>query len=220
MGDTAELTTAAANAPITSQNAQQAKAELAKMRRSLARWLKFRGMNDKIASGQAGSLPSPILRRPGSVPPAAAVMLLKLSRQRQATEADLAAQLYQLLAEVFDPQSLPNPDIAVNPGAAVQLANIAIAGQLPSANAPTAQGSWVWPVVIIVGAIAIVAMTAIKSSADNAQNAEEIACIEAGKCTDSGFWLKFGAIAVVGWIAWDKMGLGEAVTGAFKKRRR
>lgn len=219
MGDT-ELTTSAANAPITSQMAQQAKAELAKMRRSLVGWLKFRGMNDQVAAGQASSMPSPLLKRPGATAPAAAVMSLKLARQRASTEADLAAQLYQLLAEVFDPQSLPNPDVSVNPGAAVQLARIAIAGQLPSSSALTAQGSWVWPVVIIVGAIAIVAMTAIKSSADNAQNSEEIACIEAGKCTDSGFWLKFGAIAVVGWIAWDKMGLGEAITGAFKKGRR
>src|SRR5262249_15060318 len=142
---------------------------------------------------------------------------------RNVTEAELAQQLYQLLSEVFDPQSLPNPDLTQNPTAAVDLAQIAIAGALPSeAASPAAQGAawWGWPTGIVVGAIAIVAMTAIQSSADDAKNQEQIACIEAGKCTDSGFWLKVGAIAVAGWIVWDKMGLGERVTGAFKKGRR
>lgn len=218
MGDAAEMTVA--NGPITPSQAQQAKGELAKMRRSLMRWLKFRATNDQIAAGQGAAIKSPLLKRPGAVTPSAAVMSLRLARQRQATEAELATQLYDLLAEVFDPTSLPNPDVTANPNAAVQLARIAIAGKLPAeAAAPGAQAGWVWPVVIVVGAIAIVAMTAIKSSADTAQNQEEIACIEAGKCTDSGFWLKFGAVAVVGWIAWDKMGLGEAITGAFKKKR-
>ena len=209
--------TSALTAPITSAQAQAAKRELGKMKRSLVAWLKFRATNDQVAAGAA--VPNAALRHPGKVPTTPAVLAAKLARTRPATEAMLADRLYQLLAEVFDPTSLPCPDVTTNPNAAVQLAQIAVSGQLPSSSsAPAAAGAWwVWPAVIVAGAIAIVLITEIQTSADVAKNQEQIACIEAGKCTDSGFWLKVGAIAVVGWIVWDKMGLGDRLHKSLRR---
>jgi hypothetical protein len=208
-----------ATSAITASQAVQAKRELAKMKRSLAAWLKYRAMNDQITAGAGAQLPTPLLRHPTRAPSSPAVTAAKLARSRPATEAQLAGQLYQLLSEVFDPASLPCPDLCTNPQAAVQLAQIAIAGQLPaSSGAPVAAGAWwVWPAVIVVGAIAIVIITEIQSSADVAKNQEQIACIEAGKCTDSGFWLKAAAIAVIGWIAWDKLGGRHHATKLLRK---
>lgn len=211
---------AAANAPITRSAAVQAKIELAKMRRSLSAWLKYRGINDRIAQGRGAAVPSPLLRKPGAVPPPAAVMALRLRRERIVDEEDLATQLHMLLSEVFDAQSLPDSDVAKNPEAAVQLAQIAISGSLPGgASAPSAQGFiWMWPLVIVVGAIAFVAITAITSAADVAKEKEQIACIQAGKCTDTGFWLKLGAIAIATWIVWEKLGVGARVTQMVRPR--
>lgn len=215
------IVNAAANAPVTKSQAQAAKVELAKMRGALKEWLKFRGMNDQIAQGKGDALPTPLLKKPGSKLPPAAVMALRLRRSRLGTESELALQLHQLLSEVFDASSLPNPDVAKNPTAAVELAQIAISGALPSeAGRPDAQGFiWMWPLVVVVGAIAIVIMTSIRSSAETAQEQERLECIKAGKCTDSGFWIKVGAVAVVGWLLWDKAGVGARVKGAMKSSR-
>ncbi len=212
---------AAANAPIAKGSAAAAKVELGKMRRALTEWLKYRAINDQIAAGQAAQVPSPLLKKPGATPPVPAVMALRLSRDRVDDELELATQLYALLSEVFDAQSLPDPDVTKNPNAAVQLAQIAINGALPGEQvAPAAQGSvWLWPIVVVIGAIAFVAITAIRSAADVAKEREQLECVKAGKCTDSGFWLKIGALAVVGWIVWDKMGVGDRVTGMLKGKR-
>jgi hypothetical protein len=207
-----------ATGTITVAQAAKAKAELALMRGTLTRWLAFRATNDQVAAGM--TVKTPLFKRPGATAPAPSVMAQQLATQRCNTEQLLATQLYNLLSEVFEASSLPNPNLLANPTAAVQLAQIAIAGALPTEATPTAQGSWVWPVVIIVGAIAIVIMTEINSTASQAEQSEQIACIEAGACTDSGFWLKIAAIGVVGWIVWEKMGLGERVTGALKKGSR
>jgi hypothetical protein len=98
----------------------------------------------------------------------------------------------------------------------VELAKIAIAGKLPEeAQAPEAQGFlpvvFIWPVVIIVGMVLWTIMTKIRNDADVAKEKERIECIKSGACTDYGFWLKLGGIALAGWIVWDKMGLREAV---------
>ncbi len=222
MGADEAIVAAAANAPITASQAQAGKAELAKMKRSLTSWLKYRAMNDQVAAGRASAMPTPLLRTPGATPPAPAVMALRLRRQRFADESDLAAQLHTLLSEVFDAASLPDPDVQKNPNAAVDLAQIAIAGKLPGEGAaPSAAGFiWLWPLVIVVGAIAFVITSAISSAADVAKEKERIECIKAGKCTDTGFWLKIGSIAVIGWIVWDKMGVGARVMRAVKGRKR
>jgi hypothetical protein len=223
MGADEAVVQAAANAPITASQAQAGKVALAKMKRSLKAWLKYRAMNDQIAAGSASTIPTPLFRTPGAAPPPPAVMGLRLRRERFADESELAAQLHSLLSEVFDGGTLPDPDVQKNPNAAVELARIAIAGRLPGDAdvMPTAQGFfWLWPLVIVVGAIAFVITTAITSSADVAKEKERIECIKAGKCTDTGFWLKVGSIALVGWIVWDKMGVGARVKRAVKGRSR
>lgn len=221
-GDEA-LVAAANNAPITAAQAAQAKAELARMQRSLTAWLGYRTLNDRGAAGQI--VPQAVLKRPGARPVPPEVLALRLRRERAAYEQGLADDLHALLSEVFDPAQLPSPNVAANPNAAVALAQIAIAGKLPgTAAAASPQGFfWVWPVVIVVGAIVFAISSKIRSDADVAKEKEHYACIQAGYCTDSGFWLKIGAVGFLGWLAWDKLGLGERLTGAFagqKGRRR
>lgn len=182
--------------PITAASAQQSKRALGKMRGSLKAWLRFRTLNDTSPSTP------------------------QLARVRAANEQVLADQLHELMAEVFDGQSLPSPDLSKNPQGAVELAQLAIAGKLPGEQgAPTAQGFvWLWPTVFIVGAIAYVIATQITSSADVAKETERYQCIQSGKCTDYGFWLKLAGIVTVGWIVWDKFGAREALTGKRKAR--
>jgi hypothetical protein len=73
--------------------------------------------------------------------------------------------------------------------------------------------------VIVVGAIAFVITSSIRSSAETAAEHERYECIKAGKCTDTGFWLKMGAIAMIGWLVWDKAGVGAKIMGSRKGRK-
>ncbi len=211
-----KLVLAAANAPVTVAQAQRGKAELAKMKRSLVEWLRYRTLLDQVASG--GKLPS-IMMSPGQRKRLVRHTPASLRSARAGREQALATQLYQLLSETFDASSLPEPDIGRNPTAAVQLAQIAIAGKLPGevTTPGAAAGLWMWPVVVVVGVIGFVIMTAIKSSADVAKEKERLECIKAGACTDTGFFLKVGAAIIIGWFAWDKLGLREKLKGAIGK---
>lgn len=204
----------AANAPVTTQQAAKAKAELAAMRRTLTSWLKYRRINDQVASGQP--VKPALLRAPGSIAAPAAVVRLNLQRERPASEQSLALLLHQLLSEVFDPQQLPNPS---SPNAAVLLAQIAISGKLPGeAPAPSPTGMiWLWPAVIVASGIVLVIATKIRSDAEVARDREKYECIKSGACTDTGFWLKVGAVGLTAWLAWDKLGLREA-TQRLRKR--
>lgn len=205
--------------PVTPAEMGRARADLARMKRSLKAWLKYRTINDAVAAGKP--VKRPLLRTPGGRRPTAIAHALVLSRARAADEQPLALELHTLLSEIFDPAQLPGPDLAKNPDAAVQLAAIAISGKLPGeAAAPEAAGIiWMWPLVIVVGAITMVITSSIRSRADVAKERERIECIKAGACTDTGFWLKFGAIVVVGWLVWDRMGLRERLSGALKKKK-
>lgn len=205
-----------ANAPITRDAALRAKAELAAMKSSLVDWLRYRSINDAIAAGRADQVKTPLLKRPGARPPDPARLAGVLRAQRAADEQDLATKLHALLSEVFDAGQLPTPDVAKDPGAAVALAKIAIAGQLPGETAtPGAQGFvWLWPLVVVIGTIAFVITSAIRSRADLAKEREKYECIKAGKCTDGGFWLKVGAIGVGAWFLWEKAGVGARVKSA------
>jgi hypothetical protein len=219
MGDDEALVKAAANAPITKSQALEAKHELKRMRRSLAKWLKYRTINDAVASGNAARVPTPLLKTPGARPPSPEVMALRLRGLRAGRDQELATQLHQLLSEVFDASSLPSPDVGKNPNAAADLARLALGGKLPGeVSSPHAQGFiWLWPLVIVVGAIAFVITSSIRSSAERAAEHEKYECIKAGKCTDTGFWMKLGGIALVGWIIWDKAGLGDRLMRLKKK---
>ncbi|MBT8452977.1 MAG: hypothetical protein KJO40_13495 [Deltaproteobacteria bacterium] len=196
MGDELEVE-AAATAPVTKEMAVKAKASLKSMQRSLKNWLKYRKVND---AGYAEGIPTSVLE------------------DRYWYEQPLANEIHILLAEVFDASQLPSPDVTKDPNAAAKLAEIAIAGKLPGdASAPEAAGViWMWPLVIVVGAIAFVITSSIRSNAEVAKEKARIECIKSGKCTDWGFWLKLGGMAMVGYILWDKLGLGAKAKGMIK----
>jgi hypothetical protein len=110
---------------------------------------------------------------------------------RPQVEAQLADRLHALLEQVMPNAALPHD--------AVSLAQIAITGQGAVSSGPEPMGGplWLsWP-VLIVGGLLIAVVTAIKSAADVAKDAEEKECIKAGACTDYGFWLKVGGIAML-----------------------
>lgn len=194
-------------APVTPGEKAKAEKRIRKMRRSLKNWLKKRRINDEAAMG----------KRKAKVPASILAKTLPLARDWK-LEQRLAIQLHGLLSEVTDASQLPSPDISKDPNAAVKLALIAINGKLSGeAQSPSPQGIlplvFIWPVVIVVGMVMFTIMSKISNDADLAELKEHNRCIESGACTDSGFWLKMGAAAVVGWIVWDKLGARKA----FKK---
>lgn len=186
---------------ITTTEVQRAARELAGMRRALAKWLRYRAINDR--TGAVG--------------------------RNWAAEQDLATKLSALLATMFPDSPLPSSDLRTNPRGAVQLATIALSGQAPpvAAGAPPLAGMggvgtthpWLWP-VLIVGGLLLAVTTAIKSAADVAAQAEHDQCIASGACTDYGFWLKAGGVAALAYVAWNQLGLGDMVKGAIARRRR
>ena len=182
---------------MTVSRAEVARAshELAKMRRSLKGWLEYRAKNDAVMAGAAPA------KRPYALAP---------SLDRSA-EQPLADRLYALLSEVAPSARLPNPDLRANPNAAVELAKIALSGG-DAASGPIPQGAFPlsWP-VLIVGGLLLAVTTAIHSYADLAKERERYACIQAGACTDYGFWLKAGGAVVIAWFVWEKVGVGERV---------
>jgi hypothetical protein len=199
------MATTAVSQPVSTAEVQKAQAQLTRMRRSLATWLKHRKMNDDVVAG---------IRPSKKWPQAVAVQYA--SQRDWAIEQKLADQLHALLSEVMPNAALPDPNVSTNNAAAVQLAQIAISGQAPAAQAaPMAQGStppWLWPVAI-VGGLLLAVTTAISSYADVAKSKEEYNCIQAGACTDYGFWLKAAAVAGLGWFLWTQTGLKDTVRG-------
>lgn len=188
---------------ITTQEVQKAAKELARMRSALAAWLKYRSLNDQVLAGTA------VTRKPLAY----AQRVVATSRD-MAAEQDLATNLTALLEAVMPGVPLPSPDVAQNPTAAVQLAQIALTGGA-TVSSPTATGSlgfashpMMWPALIVLGVVLVVT-TAISSYADVAKDREEKACIEAGACTDYGWWLKMGGVALLAYFAWEKFGLKE-----------
>lgn len=198
---------------ITTTEVQRAATELARMRGSLTSWLRYRTLNDRVLAGTAAvRMPLPYARR-----------LVAQSRDME-VEQDLANKLHALLEVVAAGQELPNADLRSNPAGAVQLAQVAIMGGT-QVSSPTATGGlfsgghpMMWP-LLIVGALLITVTTAIRTVADVAKDREEKACIQAGACTDYGFWLKAAGIAIGAWFAWTHMGVREAVHSITKERR-
>lgn len=193
---------------ITTREVQAAATELARMRGSLSAWLRYRTLNDRVMAGTATvRKPMPYARR------------VVAAGRDLAVEQDLALKLHALLEVVMKGQSLPDPDLYANPAAAVQLAQMAIAGSSGGvAPGPVAAGGlftaghpWLWPVLIVAGVLLTVT-TAIKTAADVAKDREEKACIEAGACTDYGFWLKAGGVVGLAWFAWREMGVRDHFT--------
>ena len=189
---------------VSKNDVQTAKVELDRMRGSLKGWLKYRTLNDAVVAGTA----------PTKKPRKYAAEVIIASRN-VATEQRLAKQLFVLLSDLMPDAQLPDPDLSKNPNAAVQLAQIAISGGAPM-HSPQAQGAiaWWWP-AIIVGGILLTVVTVVKTSADAAKEKERLACVQAGACTDYGFWLKAGGIAALVYVAWNA-GIGERIKRALK----
>lgn len=200
----------ASETAITKQENAHAKKEIRRLRRSLKGWLEFRKRNDEVAAG---------LRKARISQETAAERLPQV--RDWALEQRMALELHALLGEIFDSSKLPSPDISKDPQAAVKLAQIAVSGKLPEeATSPSPQGMiWLWPAAVVVGLLLVTIMTKISSDADVAKEKERLECIKTGACTDYGFWLKVGGIALGAWIVWDKFGLREAVGGKKKVRR-
>lgn len=199
---------------ITKADVAKAAAELAAMRKSLASWLKYRTINDQVLAGTKANLKYP-----------AAYGQRVIAQARDfAVEQDLATKLSVLLGEVLPEAALPNPDLRQNPRAAVELATIALVGASPKAAVPSATGGvmathpWLWP-VLIVGGLLMAITTAIKTAADVANEKERLACIQAGACTDFGFFLKAGGIAALGYVIWQA-GAGDVLKSFLRKKAR
>ena len=190
-----------------------ARREIARMRAALRGWLKFRRINDEVASG----------KRKARIPRSLAARAVERDRDWEG-EQKLADDLYLLLSEAMPDTQLPSPNVKADPNAAVKLAQIAIAGQSPAASGPQAQG--IWPIVVLtVGAVILFATTSyISNRAEVEKEKERMMCVRSGACTDYGFWLKMASVAVLGWFAWDKLGVRERVAelqkGGRRRRRR
>jgi len=198
---------------ITTSAVSRASAELENMKSSLKGWLKYRQLNDDVLAGRAKT----------KVPPGLAQRIVAQTRDT-AAEQDLANKLHALLSELLPGTNLPDPDLGSNRNVAVQLAQIALAGgkgqpQSMSGilSASSASHPWLWP-VLIVGGLLLAVTTAVKTAADVAKERERYACIQAGACTDYGFWLKAGGVTVLAWFAWTQLGVGDAVRGFMKRR--
>lgn len=202
---------------VSSRSASEAK--IRAMKASLSRWLKYRRIMDEVATGARTR--RAILAAPGARPTPPAVLQATLRQERHFEENQLALHLHALLSEIMDASQLPSPDVEKDPDAAVKLALIAISGQLPGeAGTATPTGIiWMWPLLIVGGAVLIISAV-VKNMADVAKEKERLRCIREGACTDSGFWIKIGAVAFLGWLAWDKLGLGAKITGAVAGGRR
>lgn len=173
----------------------KAQLELDKMRGSLATWLKYRLANDASARGLT---PAPL----SPEPPADIV-----SRRRDlGTEARMAKRLHQLLLEITPDEPLPAPD---SPNAAVVLAQMVVSPQ------PRKSPTGFIPLLILGGAVMLIMMYSIKKDADVAAAKEKASyeCIQSGRCTDSGFWLKWVAIGVGAWFVWNKTPVGDQIKG-------
>lgn len=186
---------------ITTSEVQVAARELAKMRGSLMAWLRFRLLNDRVAQGTA------LVRKPVAY----AARVATAGRDMN-VEQDLATKLHALLEVLMKGQSLPDPDLSSNPDGAVQLAQLALTGgsavSSPVATGGLGSGFLSWP-VLIVAAVLLTVTTAIKTAADVAKDREEKTCIEAGACTDYGFWLKAGGVVALAWFAWRELGVRD-----------
>lgn len=191
---------------ITTTEVKKAAVELAKMRGSIAAWLKYRTINDRVMAGTTR------VRKPLGY----AQRVVANSRD-MSVEQDLATKLHALLSEIMKGKTLPNPDLSQNPNGALELSQLALMSGSAVASPVATDGlfagghPWLWPALIVAGVL-ITVTTAIKTAADVAKDREEKACIEAGACTDYGFWLKAGGIAAVAWFAWRELGLGHRLT--------
>jgi hypothetical protein len=182
--------------------AQAAKRSLKKMKRSLKGYLAMRKKLTDLMSG----------KKKGKMPAALARQLIDLDPEG---EQKLANDLYILLSEVHDPANLPLP----SPDSVVALSTIAITGEVgQAADKPVAQGFI--PILILAGAgVLLLTITSFISNRAEVQKEKlRIECEKAGECSRTNdIIVKVGVIGLVGWFAWEKMGLKQKF-GSPKRR--
>lgn len=186
---------------ISVQSVDRARRELERMKRSLRSWLSYRQKNDLVLAGGA---PQGRTLKPNA-------QQIVASSRDLALEQRLATQLHAILSEAAPDAKLPDPSLNNNPHAAVELAQIALGDRAQGLGSISAGAITQWLPIAIVGGVLLAITTAIKSQADLAAEKERLACIQAGACTDYGFWLKAAAIIGIGWFAWEKLGIKEKV---------
>ena len=176
---------------------QKSRQALNNMRGELKSWLRFRRMNDDVATGKAK----------GKISRGRAAQRLPAIRDWD-REQVLANDLYTLLAEVMDPRELPDPS---KTGSAVVLAEIVVAGKLPDETSPSDIGIiWLWPAVVIFGVGAMVIMYKIKSDAEVLMQKEKMECIKTSgwlACAEAIDFIKIAAVGGAIWFAWEKLGV-------------
>lgn len=134
--------------------------------------------------------------------------------ERTQIERTLSAKMQALLFEVY------GSNVRL-PSDAPSLAKLIISGTAPQPSGPQAQG--IMPLLIVVGAVALVLMAAVNSYADYAKEKERYECIAkygAWQCDTSGQLMKWGVIVGIGYLAWTKLGLGGLVMRLARKRKR
>lgn len=195
---------AVAKKPVDKLEAQRA---IQAMKSSLKAWLRFRKKNDDIVAGKVKT----------KFPTAVATQRVLQGRD-WAGEQRVANDLYALLSELYDARMLPSPNLATNQNAAVQLAEIVITGKLPNgATAPVEQG--LIPLIVLGGlGFAYLAYSRkVAGEVELQKEKERLACIRAGACTDYGFWLKWGAIGLVGFLVYANR---DKIMGAVKRAKK
>lgn len=170
------------NSQVTRANAQ---ASFKGMQSTLKSWLRYRNIVNGAALGKSPD------------------EIQKLRQDRFKTEQDLANTLHALLVECgASAAALPVTDVSVDADAAAKLAEIAILGKCPADAAhPAATGAIWWLIAIPVAGVVLIASAWISSKAEVAKEAERLRCVQSGACTDSGFWIKVGAVAVTAFVA-------------------
>ena len=190
--------------------AQAAKVELKRMKGSLKGYLAIRKKLTDLMSGA----------RKGKISAEQARATIDLDPEG---EQKLAEDIYNLLSEVHDPATLPLP----SPDTVVALSKIAITGELgQAADKPVAQGFI--PILILAGAgVLLLTLTSFISNRAEVQKEKlRIECQKAGECsTTSETVVKIAVVGLIGWFAWEKMGLkqkfgGTARRAPARKRRR
>lgn len=134
--------------------------------------------------------------------------------ERAQIEATLAAKMQALLLEVY------GSNVRL-PSDAPTLARLIIVGAAPPPSGPQAQG--ILPLLIVVGAVALVLMAAINSYADYAKEKEKYECIAkygAWQCDTSGQLMKWGVIVGIAYLAWTKLGVGNLVMRLAGRRKK
>jgi hypothetical protein len=175
----------------------RAKAELDKMRASLAGWLRVR---DQVNAVTAGTMTA-------AYPAAVAKQIFDAYRD-QATETKLALELRAFISQAYD-----SSQINVESLNAEELARFVVTGRVPegASTGPSPQGFF--PLLILIAGIAYIATSAIGNYADILKERDRLALCKAdpGNSECGVGWWKYVAIGGVVYFLWRETSLLDPV---------